>query len=190
MVIGSNDYSLINAVDKEIYKMSNIWRYTSRLILKPENLAEHSYYVATNVVKFGSILGLSEERINKAVRIALAHDTGEVFTGDIPHNLKVYSPDIKKISEKLEVKLIGENFPYFKKDFEDFYNNVDPVVTKLVELADVVDVIMYINREETLGNKDEDILQIRAECNERFIKIKLELEAMVKNEVASNGQHD
>ena len=41
---------------------------------------------------------------------------------------------------------------------------------------------MYINREETLGNRDEDILQIRAECNERYIKIKLELDDLVKQQ--------
>lgn len=181
-IIGHEEFAIAKVVDTELYKMSNIWRYTSRLILKPENLAEHSYYVAANVMKFGAALNLPEEQINKAVRIALAHDTGEVFTGDIPHNLKIYSSDIKRISEELEVKLIGENFPYFKKDFEDFYNNIDPIVTKLVELADVADVIMYINREETLGNRDEDILQIRAECNERYIKIKLELDDLVKQQ--------
>lgn len=179
MIVGHESFSITKAIDTELYKMSNIWRYTSRLILKPENLAEHSYYVAVNVLKFGNLYNLSESQINKAIRIALAHDTGEIFTGDIPHNLKEYSPEVKKISEELEVKLIGENFPFFKQEFEDFYNNIDPVVTKLVELADVADVIAYINREETLGNRDEDILQIRAECNERFIKIKLELEELI-----------
>ena len=92
-----------------------------------------------------------------------------------------YSPELNKICEELEVKLISEYFPYFKDEYLDFYNNVDPIVNLLVKLADVVDVIMFINREETLGNRDEDILQIRAECNERFIKIKLDLiEALEK----------
>lgn len=178
-VVGHDLFSITKAVDPNLYKMSNVWRYTSRLVIKPENLAEHSYYVAANVVKFGKLLNISEDKINTAVRIALAHDCAETFTSDLPHNLKEYSSELKKICEELEVKLIGEHFPYFKKEFDSFYNEEDMVVNKLVELADVVDVIMYINREETLGNRDEDILQIRAECNERFIKIKLELENML-----------
>ena len=180
-IVGHENFSISKAIDTELYKMSNVWRYTSRLIIRPENLAEHSYYVATNVVKFGKLLGVSEDRINKAVRVALAHDTAETLTSDLPHNLKEYSPELNKICEELEVKLISEYFPYFKDEYLDFYNNVDPIVNLLVKLADVVDVIMFINREETLGNRDEDILQIRAECNERFIKIKLDLiEALEK----------
>ncbi len=180
-IVGHENFSISKAIDTELYKMSNVWRYTSRLIIRPENLAEHSYYVATNVVKFGKLLGVSEDRINKAVRVALAHDTAETLTSDLPHNLKEYSPELNKICEELEVKLISEYFPYFKDDYLDFYNDVDPMVNLLVKLADVVDVIMFINREETLGNRDEDILQIRAECNERFIKIKLDLiEALEK----------
>lgn len=178
-VVGHETFSLSQTVDKNLYKMSNVWRYTSRLILRPENLAEHSYYVAVNVVKFGTMFGIDEARINKAVRVALAHDTAETFTSDLPHNLKEYSPKLRQICEELEVILISEHFPYFKNEFLDFYNDVDPVVTKLVELGDVADVIMFIDREETLGNRDEDILQIRAECNERFIKIKLELEDLL-----------
>lgn len=182
MIVGHEKFSITKAIDTELYKMSNVWRYTSRLILRPENLAEHSYYVATNVVKFGKILGISEDKINKAVRVALAHDCAETFTSDLPHNLKEYSPELKNICEELEVKLISEHFSYFKDEFLAFYNNEDPVVTKLVELADVIDVIMFVNREETLGNRDEDILQIRSECNERFIKIKLELEELLEKE--------
>jgi len=182
MVIGHKAYTLSDATDRELYKMSNIWRYSSRLIHKPENLAEHSFYVAFKVLELGNKFGISEERINKALRVALCHDCGEIYTGDLPHSLKAYSPDIKKISEELEVQLISENFPMFSEYFADFVNKTDLVVSYLVELADITDVIMFIDREESLGNRDEDILQIRTECSERYIKTAAKLEEELKKE--------
>jgi hypothetical protein len=55
-------------------------------------------------------------------------------------------------------------------------------VSTLVVLADVADVIMFIDREESLGNKDPDILQIRSESNERYIKLTIKLEELLKKD--------
>ena len=182
MVIGHEKYFLSNTIDRELYKMSNIWRYSSRLIQKPENLAEHSFYVAFKVYELGYIYNIDENIINKAVKIALCHDCGEIYTGDLPHSLKIYSPKIKELAEELEVKLIKENFPYFSDDFEEFIKYPDSIISILVQLADVIDVIMFIDREEMLGNKDNDILQIRNESTERYIKLKIKLESLLKEE--------
>lgn len=182
MVIGHDKFSLSNAVDRELYKMSSIWRYNSRLIHKPENLAEHSFYVAFKVYELGYQFGVDEARIAKAAKVALCHDCGEIYTGDLPHSLKIYSPKIKEIAEELEVKLIGENFKFFADDFKDFAERKDEIVCTLVEVADCMDVIMFIDREEQLGNRDEDIQQIRAESSERYIKLTTKLASLVKAE--------
>ena len=179
MIIGSEKYRLDKAVNKELYKMSNIWRYSGRLVLKPENLAEHSYYVTMKVIELGQFYKFSEEDIFKAIKIALCHDLGEIYTGDIPHSLKTYSPEIKRVSEKLEVELIKENFPYFGEVFEEFEAKADLKISYLVELADIADVIMFIDREESLGNKDPDIIQIRAECSERYVRTSTLLEQLL-----------
>lgn len=182
MVIGHDNFSLSSAVDRELYKMSSIWRYNSRQIHKSENLAEHSFYVAFKVLELGYKFGVDEARINKAVKVALCHDCGEIYTGDLPHSLKMYSPEIKQIAEKLEVELIAENFKFFADDFRDFAERKDEIVCTLVELADVIDVIMFVDREEQLGNKDEDILQIRAESSERYVKLLIKLKELCKKE--------
>lgn len=182
MVIGHNKYSLSHATDRELYKMSSIWRYNSRLIHKPENLAEHSFYVAFKVHELGYIFGIDQERIFKAAKIALCHDCGELYTGDLPHSLKVYSPEIKKIAEDLEVELITENFKFFADDFKSFANRDDEIVCTLVETADCLDVIMFIDREEQLGNKDGDILDIRSECTERYVNLTSKLKELCEKE--------
>lgn len=188
MVIGHDKFSLGTAVDRELYKMSAIWRYNSRLIMKPENLAEHSFYVAFKVYELGYKFGIDDVRISKAAKIALCHDCGEIYTGDLPHSLKIYSSEIKKIAEQLEVDLISENFKFFADDFKSFANREDEIVTTLVETADVIDVIMFIDREEQLGNKNEDIIQIREECSERYIKLLLKLEELCKKEYGTKGK--
>ena len=182
MVIGNNKFSLYNIIDRELYKMSAIWRYNGRIIHKPENLAEHSFYVTFKVYELGSAFGIDDARIAKAAKIALCHDCGEIYTGDLPHSLKIYSPEIKKIADKLEVKLIGENFKYFADDFKDFADRKDEIVCTLVELADCADVLMFIDREEQLGNCNEDISQIKAEASERYIKLATKLETLTKTE--------
>lgn len=182
MVIGHDKYKLNNVVDKELYKMSNIWRYSSRLIHKPENLAEHSFYVTFKVYELGYTYNIEPERIAKAAKIALCHDCGEIYTGDLPHSLKVYSPEIKKLSEELEVKLISENFKFFGQDFKDYIEHKDEVVCKLVEIADIIDVIMFIDREDSLGNRDPDIQDIRLEITERYVKAITEFEKILEDE--------
>ena len=181
-MLGKEKYTLSNLIDKNLYRMSNIWRYSGRTILRPENIAEHSFYVTYKVHEIGHKYHLDESRINKAARIALCHDIAETETGDFPHSLKVYSEDIKNMSEELELKVIKDSFNLFYEDFKDFIEETDPVVCSLVRLADITDVIMFIDREETLGNRDPEILEIKTESYERYFnEIKLFEEAL-KNE--------
>lgn len=182
MIIGHDKFMLSDTIDRELYKMSSIWRYNSRLVHKQENLAEHSFYVAFKVYELGYKFGIDEDRINKAVKIALCHDCGELYTGDLPHSLKVFSPEIKKIAEKLEVDLISQHFKYFADDFKAFSQREDELVCTLVETADCLDVIMYIDRERQLGNNDSDVIDIQTECTERYIRLATKLEQLC-NEV-------
>lgn len=182
MLIGNSTYILSDVIDKELYRMSDIDRFSGRLVHKKENIAEHSFYVAFKVIQLGNKYHISEDKINKAVRIALCHDCGEIYTGDIPHSLKVYSNEIKIVSEKLEVELISKYFPEFGEYFKLFNDNTDPIITNLVIAADILDVIMYIDREESLGNRDPDILSLRNECTERYIKVISKLKQCLEEE--------
>ena len=67
----------------------------------------------------------------------------------------------------------GEDGKEYRCGIEELYE--DEIVCTLVETADCMDVIMFIDREEQLGNKDGDILEIRAECTERFVKLTTKL---------------
>lgn len=182
MVLGTNKYILNDISNTEIYRMSDVWRYGTRVVNRQENIAEHSYYVIYKVYELGAKYNISNEKIAKAARIATCHDCGEIYTGDLPYSLKFYSPEIKKASEQIEKDLIKEHFPIFAQDFEDFVNNTDPLITTLVKAADAYSAIMYITREEELGNKNNDIIQIRFECTERYIKLCTKLSELASKE--------
>lgn len=182
MVIGHDRYSLSGIYNTDIYRMSDVWRYGTRLVNRQENIAEHSYYVIFKVYDLGAKYNVPEDKINKAARIAVCHDCGEIYTGDLPYSLKFYSPEIKEKSEELEIRLIKENFPIFGKDFEDFITNKDPIVTTLVKAADAYSAVLFTTREEQLGNRNNDILQVKLECTERYIKLIEELKQLVEND--------
>lgn len=175
MIIGHDKYILNDVYNTDIYRMSDIWRYGTRLVNRQENVAEHSYYVVFKVYELGIKYNIPTEKVNKAARIAICHDCGEIYTGDLPYSLKFYSSKIKEESEKLELKLIKENFPLFYQDFEDFVLDKDHIVTTLVKAADAFSAVLYTTREEQLGNKNIDIIQIKNECSERYIKLINEL---------------
>ena len=172
----------IATFSRDIDVLRSLIRYQNCNRLVNESVAEHSFYVAFKVYELGYKFGIDNNRIAKAAKIALCHDCGEIYTGDLPHSLKMYSPEIKKIAENLEVELISENFKFFADDFKSFANRDDEIVCTLVEAADCLDVIMFIDREEQLGNKDEDIFQIRAESSERFINLTNKLKNLIEKE--------
>ena len=182
MIVGQEKYLLRTSLDRELYKMSDIIRYNGRLVIKTENLAEHSYYVAMNIYKLAQMFNIEETIVNKAIKIALCHDLGEIFTGDLPHSIKVYSPEINSISKQLEIDIMKEQFPYFAEDFERYVTQKESLLTVLVETADCLDVLAYVDREEQLGNRSDEIAQIKAESSERYIKLIEKLKKLIEKE--------
>lgn len=181
-ILGSDNYSLLKVQNSTIQNMSNIVRYNGRTVHKTENLAEHSYYVAYFVYELGEMFKLTQTQINKAVKIAICHDIGELYTGDLPHSLKAFSPEIDRLTSLIEEKTIHQNFPTFSKSFHAFRTEQDEIVSTLVKAADCADVLMYINRERALGNQDTDVLHIYAESSERYIKLLEKLKSLTKED--------
>lgn len=53
-------------------------RYNNRIRIKDESIAEHSFFVAYNILKVGYDYKLPAEVINEAVSMAIAHDFPEL----------------------------------------------------------------------------------------------------------------
>lgn len=86
-------------------RMKYIERWALMRNTTKENIAEHSFFVSVLAHALACIKrdifgeDLSPE---KASSLALLHDAGEIFTGDMPTPIKYYNPEMRKIYGEIE----------------------------------------------------------------------------------------
>jgi putative hydrolase of HD superfamily len=159
--------------------LSDMKRYNNRIKIKDENIAEHSFFVAYNILKIGYDYKLSNEVINEAVTMAIVHDYPEVFTSDIPHDCKEAHPPLKAMLLGIEHKFLEEQMPELLSRYEKLKEY--SLASLLVELGDAISVLQYSNREISLGNNTEDMRIIHNESCARVTKLFAKLEEEIKN---------
>lgn len=159
--------------------LSDMKRYNNRIKIKDENIAEHSFFVAYNILKIGYDYKLSREVINEAVAMAIVHDYPEVFTSDIPHDCKQSRPELRDILLKVERDFIEKQMPELLDRYDKL--NEDSLTALLVELGDAISVLQYSNREISLGNNTEDMRIIHNEVCGRVTRLFTILEEVIKN---------
>ena len=160
--------------------LSDMKRYNNRIKIKDENIAEHSFFVAYNILKIGYDYELPREVINEAVAMAIVHDYPEVFTSDIPHDCKQSHPELRDILSKVERDFIEKQMPELLDRYDKLSNEYS-LTALLVELGDAISVLQYSNREISLGNNTEDMRIIHNEVCSRVIKFFTRLEEEIKN---------
>ena len=160
--------------------LSDMKRYNNRIKIKDENIAEHSFFVAYNILKIGYDYKLPKEAINEAVAMAIVHDYPEVFTSDIPHDCKQSHPELRDILSKVEHDFIEKQMPELL-DRYDKLNDEYSLSTILVELGDAISVLQYSNREISLGNNTEDMRIIHNEVCSRVTRLFTTLEEVIEN---------
>ena len=160
--------------------LADMKRYNNRIKIKDENIAEHSFFVAYNILKIGYDYKLPKEVINEAVAMAIVHDYPEVFTSDIPHDCKQSHPELRDILSKVEHDFIEKQMPELL-DRYDKLNDEYSLSTILVELGDAISVLQYSNREISLGNNTEDMRIIHNEVCSRVTRLFTTLKEVIEN---------
>lgn len=156
--------------------LADMKRYNNRIKIKDENIAEHSFFVAYNIIKIGYDYKLPSDVVNEAVSMAIVHDYPEVFTSDIPHDCKQSHPELRSILVKVEREFLEEQMPELL-DRYDKLNDKSSLATLLVELGDAISVLQYSNREILLGNDTEDMRIIHNEVCSRVTKLFTKLDS-------------
>ena len=133
-------------------QMHDIIRYANRKRIKNEDLAQHSYSVAYYCFDIAKKYHISDEIRNEAIAMAIVHDIGEVFTSDLPHDVKYANPELKNLCDKLEETYI-EQLPSINTIWHKLVDNKNSIQSCMVKLADTMSVEAYANRELVLGNK-------------------------------------
>ena len=159
--------------------MSQQVRYNNRHRIHNEDLAQHSFMVAYNILKIGYNYNISKEAMYKACSMAIVHDCPEMFTSDIPHDCKMKHPELRSILSNIENEFITEEMPELKELYNE-YSEGSSLAFTLVELGDAVSVLQYVNREIVHGNKHEDMQVIKNEVSLRIVKLFEKLDKKIK----------
>lgn len=180
----------LNIIDKYsdqfIMIMSSMKRYNNRIRIKDESLAEHSFYVAYNVMNIGIDLEIDEQIIHKAVAMAIIHDVPESYTSDLPHDCKQNYPELREILNTVEMEFMKKKMPKFLKYYEEHESAEKTICSRLVELGDAVSVLQYCTREIELGNQTDDFKVILHEIHFRIFKLYNELVEVLKQNKKEN----
>ena len=160
--------------------LADMKRYNNRVKIKEESIAEHSFFVAYNILKVGYYYDIPREDVNKAVTMAIAHDFPEAFTSDIPHDCKQSHPELRDILYEIETDFLHDEMPELVDIYNEL-NNENSISVLLVELCDAISVLQYSNREISLGNSTEDMRIIHNEVCARVTNLFAKLEEEIEN---------
>jgi 5'-deoxynucleotidase len=89
-----------------LYRLRFIRRWSLMRNTVPENVAEHSFFVAVlthALCTIGHEVFHKEVETDRAVTLALFHDVGEVITGDIPTPVKHHNQGMLASMREMEV---------------------------------------------------------------------------------------
>ena len=149
----------IATFSRDIDVLRSLIRYQNCNRLVNESVAEHSFYVASFVMKLREYYEFNLER---ALKMALIHDIPESRISDVPHNIKTANPKLSAALEEAENKVLNDMFyPEGVTLVADFNGTVSPE-GKVCALADVLSVVLYANDEIKCGNKVFNYIAIKA----------------------------
>lgn len=159
--------------DFNVYKLTNITRYSQQSKIKKESVAEHSYYVCWFVNRLCTKYELSDKIRLRALEAALLHDIPEVITNDITYDVKQMIPEVSALLQPYEENIIKEHSERACKVLFNPESNEELLIKQLVKHADVLSVLQYCQHEETLGNKEFTELRKASEKRVKQSKGKL-----------------
>ncbi|MED4262020.1 YfbR-like 5'-deoxynucleotidase [Priestia aryabhattai] len=156
-----------------IMGLGEIIRYNNRPKIKNENVAEHSFYVSTTVLKICKMYDIDDATKLKALTFAAVHDVPEIFLGDVPYDTKVDNPALQEILSAAELASLEKNMPELSEDYRQFLKEEkeESVAYLITKLADTVSVLQYSNRELQLGNQTQSMKVINDGAVERVSKL-------------------
>lgn len=157
---------------KDVRGLMEIYRYQTNFKHKKRTVAEHSWFVSKvahglaiwEKNKFGN-----EVDIEKVLFLAISHDIGECFIGDILTTTKKMSPIIKEELNRIEGVVFKEHIlktipnswgPQYLNLHEEI-SSLKTIESRIVKAADIIDRIFECMEEIELNNKNpyESILR-------------------------------
>ena len=122
----------------------------------PQNVAEHSFYVAGLCLLMYSEGEVENARLGKLIAAAVVHDLAEHKTGDVQSPAKRRNPELKEILDNLEDDYLKESDLFIQLGIED---------KRRLKMADNLDGLMTCVRERRLGNQSVEEIYVNYRAN-------------------------
>ena len=161
-------FSIYNSFLKYcVTRVSTIKRYNTRRIVFPQSVMEHigsTALIAMVISDYFNSIGI-KNNAEKVLRLAIVHDLDEVISGDIPHDAKYQMGSVSDVLRTSLDTLASATFNDMVSKIEAFkdvyfgvvkpyaeYKSRRSIESKIVKLADFLDVYLYSENEMAVGN--------------------------------------
>lgn len=146
-----------------VFRMKYIDRWGLMRNTWKESLSEHTLDVA---VLSHALAVIARKRLGKqvdaqrAVMIALFHDTSEIITGDLPTPVKYYNDSLitayKQVEQVASNQLLQMLPEDFREEYQDYFfpGEDDRYLCHLVKGADKLSALIKCIEEENAGNRE------------------------------------
>ena len=141
--------------------LAHVIRFSATPQHFPESVAEHSYYTAYMASLLCDLVeqkGIEVSR-ERAISMALVHDTEEMFSGDILSPFKHYSSEVKESIQKVNTKVVPQVFEDLTKEMQEKYVGLwnedargESIEAQLVKVADRLSLLSKCAEEVKVGN--------------------------------------
>jgi 5'-deoxynucleotidase YfbR-like HD superfamily hydrolase len=135
----------------QMLNLAHIKRYSVVPRIHDESIAEHSFFVASIVLKLADDY---EFDVGPAIGMAIVHDWTESYTDDITVLTKRKYPEIAKVIEEIEPKIAKEEFSPMVLLLWQEYKAMETPEALIVKYADIIQVIQYAQAEVNMGNRE------------------------------------
>lgn len=156
---------LFSILNGPMRRMSHVNRYSSIPVHRPENVAEHSWWVTMIAYLIADDLFLQGVNIKMELVLskALVHDLSECVSGDIIRSYKYSSPEVRKTlgdADRINMQGItskmGSVGPSVYHDWARA--KADGLEGDIVAFADMVGVVIYCREEYLMGNRQIELV--------------------------------
>jgi len=139
-------------------RMKNVRRLGVHTILREYNLLEHQYMVTMLFLKFAPLEDIPFDM--KTLDLILHHDVLEIFTGDLPYDIKKINTLVEKSWDVVEQE-VAHQHPQLKPYTDDqIESQMSPEVYKLFKACDMLELWIFIREEQVLGNNNRRLGEV------------------------------
>lgn len=142
-------------------ELNNMVRWDDMPKIKDETVGHHTFIVSwiTRILAENIFKDCKPQLL--ATTYAIFHDFNEYITGDVSHNVKYNTfngTEIRKgLNDYIEV-VVDQQYPVEGTKTDRLLNamlkdQIPIYIKKLVKVADWMSMLMYLKKEENLGNK-------------------------------------